>query len=102
MKKKVEQNLANDNSDNINDNKEKEIKIIFSSCDQLILDVSISCKTSDNFSDVMNLLFKKYPDFANRQIEFLVNGGRVLIDKTIKENKIRDNDHIVMVEFNFD
>ena len=101
-KKKAEQNLANDNSDNINDNKEKEIKIIFSSCDQLILDVSISCKTSDNFSDVMNLLFKKYPDFANRQIEFLVNGGRVLIDKTIKENKIRDNDHIVMVEFNFD
>ena len=102
IKKKAEQNLANDNSDNINDNKEKEIKIIFSSCDQLILDVSISCKTSDNFSDVMNLLFKKYPDFANRQIEFLVNGDRVLIDKTIKENKIRDNDHIVMVEFNFD
>jgi len=50
----------------------------------------------------MNLLFKKYPEFANRQIEFLANGGRVLIDKTIKENKIRNNDHIVMVEFNFD
>ena len=99
QKKIIDEIIGNDKND---DNIEKEIQIVFTSNDQLIKDLCISCKTSDNFSDVKNLLFKNYPNLASKQLEFLVNGGPVNINKTIKENKIRDNNHILIVDVNFD
>ena len=99
QKKIIDEIIGNDKND---DNKEKEIQIVFTSNDQLIKDLCISCKTIDNFSDVKNLLFKNYPNLASKHLEFLVNGGPVKINKTIKENKIRDNNHIIIVDFNFD
>ena len=95
-RKKIQKIFGNEQND---DNKEKEIEITFTSNDQLIKDLKISCKKNDNFSDIKNSLFKQYPDLVNKQIQFLVNGGVVIDNKTIKENKIKNNNHIVIVDF---
>ena len=73
---------------------EEMISLIFNSMDNNGL-YSIICKNTDNFIKVENLLYKKCPEYKDKEIYFLVNGQPIEKDKTLKENKIKDNDIIL-------
>ena len=77
-----------------NENKQL-IPIIFHSSDQKI-NHAIICKKSDIFNQIENELFKKYPEYRENDCFFIVNGNKINTHKTIEENKIKENDVIMM------
>ena len=95
IEKTIEENKIK-NSDHIiyneiEENEEnKEINVYIGSTDQNI-NFSIKCKKSDKFKDLEDKLYEKYPDLRNEKHFYLCNGIRVDIEKTIKENNIKDN-----------
>ena len=77
---------------------EKLISVIFQANDFLH---SIICKDSDTFVKVENLLYQKYPEYKETEQYFIVNGQKVNRFKTLKENKIKDSDVILMQKIEF-
>ena len=77
---------------------EKLISVIFQTSDFLR---SIICKDSDTFAKVENLLYQKYPEYKETEQYFIVNGQKVNRFKTLKENKIKDSDVILMQKIEF-
>ena len=94
-------NLNNDAkkiSDNENKNiisDEKYIRIFFSSVDNKI-HFSLLCKDTDIFEKIKNLLYDKYPNYREAKNIFMLNGINIQNNKSIKENKIKDGDKIVL------
>ena len=67
----------------------------FSNGKELYLDV----KETDYFSEVKNELYNKYSWLSNINIiGFLFNGVKISEDKTVKENGLKDNSQIMMIE----
>jgi len=54
------------------------------------------CKKTDIFNQILNKLFKKYPEYKEDEYYFVVNGHRITSHKTIEENEINENDIILM------
>ena len=77
---------------------EKLISVIFQTSDFLR---SIICKDTDTFAKVENLLYQKYPEYKETEQYFIVNGQKVNRFKTLKENKIKDSDVILMQKIEF-
>ena len=77
---------------------EKLISVIFQTSDFLRY---IICKDSDTFAKVENLLYQKYPEYKETEQYFIVNGQKVNRFKTLKENKIKDSDVILMQKIEF-
>lgn len=77
---------------------EKLISVIFQTNNFLR---SIICKDSDTFAKVENLLYQKYPEYKETEQYFIVNGQKVNRFKTLKENKIKDSDVILMQKIEF-
>ena len=77
---------------------EKLISVIFQTSNFLR---SIICKDSDTFAKVENLLYQKYPEYKETEKYFIVNGQKVNRFKTLKENKIKDSDVILMQKIEF-
>lgn len=75
-----------------------KMNIIFSSTDQIINNISLECKNTDNFMKLKNIILKEYPEFKSKDIFFIVNGSVVEELKTLKENKIEDNNQILIAE----
>ena len=74
---------------------EKLLTIIFVSVDQKI-HYSTICKNTDKFSKIENLLYDAYPEYIETENNFFVNGNKVNKYKSLENNKIKNNDIIML------
>ena len=61
---------------------------------------SIICKNTQKFTELEQKLYKEYPQYSKSHDYFMINGNRVNKTKSIDENKIRNNDIIILTENN--
>ena len=64
------------------------------------VDCKIKCKIDDRISQIEPDLYQKYPEFSVTENYFLCNGNKVDKSKTFKENKIKNNDTILLNQMN--
>ena len=74
---------------------EKLLSVIFVSVDQKI-HYSTICKNTDKFSKIENLLYDAYPEYIETENHFFVNGNKVNKYKSLENNKIKNNDIIML------
>ena len=48
------------------------------------------------------MLYEKYPNYKDTENYFLVNGNRINRNRTLEENKIKNNDILTLLINNFD
>ena len=111
-KKKEIKNITNNNNNDINKIKELEkeiekyknyfllpgqklITIKFISTDQNI-DFETFAQITDQFSKLERFLYQKYPKYKDTENFFLVNGKKLNRNRTLEENKIKDNDILTL------
>ena len=82
-------------------NEDDEISVIIKSLDQNIKCPFI-CKKSEKFKELEQKIYEKYPDLKNKEHFYLCSGKVIDIEKTIEENKIKDNDIILINEIEED
>jgi len=80
---------------------EKLISIQFISVNQEI-DFNIIAKNTDVFSKIEKILYDKYPKYIESENYFLVNGNRINKQKTLEQNKIKNNDILTLQVNNID
>jgi len=82
--------------------KVKNISVIFRSPDQF-LHYSIVCNLDNTFEDIVNELFKEYPNYKEKEIYFLLNGITIQDkNKTLLELGIKNSDNILICENTLD
>ena len=115
LNKKIKQIISNDK---IKTSKikelENEIKLFrtyynFSSNEKLIsikfisgnqdIDFPVITKNTDYIANIEQKLYEKYPKYRESENYFLVNGNKINKNKTIEENKIKNND-VLNLEIN--
>ena len=74
---------------------EKMISIIFTSYDENIMS-SFICKNTDVFKFVENKFYEKYSEYKGLDNNFISNGRKVDKNKSLDENKIKNNDSITI------
>ena len=74
---------------------ERLLSIIFNSVDQKI-QYSIICKNTDKFNKIESKLYEYYYEYSESENYFTVNGSKINKFKTLEENKIHDNDIIIL------
>ena len=74
---------------------ENLISVIVNSTDHRILYSSV-CKNTDKFYVVVNKFYELYPEYIERNFYFTSNGNIVDEYATLKQNKIKDNDIILL------
>ena len=80
---------------------EKLISIIFVSSDQKV-HYSIICKNTSKFSIIEGKLYEEYNEYEELETYFTVNGRRINRHKTLYDNKIKNNDIIMLNVVEFD
>ena len=80
---------------------EKLISIKFNSVDQEI-NFNIITKNTEIFSQLELILYEKYPKYIDSENYFLVNGNKINKHRSLKENKISNNDVITLEINHFD
>ena len=75
---------------------EKIISIIFSSFDQNIIS-SFICKNTDNFKLLENKFYERHSEYKDLKNIFISNGRKINKDKSLDENKIKNNDIITIL-----
>ena len=78
---------------------EKLISVIFTSSDQNMF-YSIICKNTQKFNELEKKLYNDYPEYTEYDNYFMINGNRLNKDKSLDENKIRNNDIIILTQNN--
>ena len=78
---------------------EKLLSVIFVSVDQKI-HYSTICKNTDKFSKIENLLYDAYPEYTETENHFFVNWNKVNKYKSLENNKIKNNDIIMLKKLN--
>ena len=78
---------------------EKLISVIFTSSDENIF-YSIICKNTQKFTELEEKLYNDYPQYSKSNNYFIINGNRVNKTKSLDENKIRNNDIIILTQNN--
>lgn len=92
----IQKKNKNENQDNANTDEDEDIiSVIFSSLDQKI-HFSVACKKDDSFSVVEQKLYKEYSEYKDKEKYFLVNGNKIDVNKSLKENKIKNSDIIML------
>ena len=61
---------------------------------QDIINYSMVCRTTDLFSSLEKRLYQDFPKYRNVEKIFMVNDNRISRNKTLEENKIKNNDII--------
>ena len=92
----IKDKLDLDNND-INKVKENDkiISVLFmTQGNQDIINYSMACKSTDLFSSLEERLYQDFPKYRNIEKIFMVNTNRISESKTLKENKIKNNDII--------
>ena len=100
---KVNEKLYNLKTESINNNfkeflpGEEIIAVMFKSNDQNI-DYCLSCKNTTTFVKIEEKLYEEYPEYKGNDNYFIVNGKRVDRFKTIKENKIKNGNPVILIK----
>ena len=63
---------------------------------QDIINYAMACRTTDLFSSLEERLYKDFPKYRNIEKIFMVSTKRISRDKTLEENKIKNNDIICL------
>ena len=74
---------------------EKIMSIIFISSDQNMIS-SLICKNTDVFEFVEKKLYKQYSEYKGLDNIFILNGRKINKNKSLDENKIKNNDIITI------
>ena len=82
-------------TNNIKEDSKEIITFYIKSIDQL-LNCKVSCKSSNIFNTIMNVIFEKEPSFIEKVGYFLCNGNKINEYKTIKQNEIKNDDTVLM------
>ena len=61
------------------------------------VNLSLKAKKTDYFSKIENILYNYYPKYREYKNFFIVNGNKIDTQKTLEDNKIKDNDVIVIL-----
>ena len=77
------------------------ILIKFISVNQEI-NFNIIAKNTEIFSKIEVILYEKYPKYVDSENFFLVNGNRINRHRSLKDNKIKNNDVITLQIEHFD
>ena len=99
---KLKEILQNNNiNNNENQNNSKIIKggdkcITFISDDENLI-YGIPCSGYDKFSEIEEILYRKYPEYRGENNIFLDNGKEILRSKTINENNIESGKPIMLI-----
>ena len=72
------------------------INITFNSNNHDIKNYKMYCNINEKFSIIEQNLYKKYPYFKKTKNNFFLNEKKIDKNKTLKENKIKDNDIIIL------
>ena len=80
---------------------EKLISLKFISGSQDI-DYTLIAKNTEPFTKIEFMLYEKYPNYKDTENYFLVNGNRINRNRTLEENKIKNNDILALQINNFD
>ena len=75
--------------------KENSISIMFFIPDKNI-HYPIPCNEFDTFSKIEIKLFEEFPELKSKNIYYLVNGNTINYTSTLKDNKIRNGDTILI------
>ena len=70
--------------------------------DQTIHNFKAIAKNTDNFSKLEDILYKEYPNYKDTDNFFIVNGKRINRNRTLEENKIKNNDILTLSINDFD
>jgi len=74
---------------------EKIISIIFTSYDENIMS-SFICKNTDAFKFIENKFYEKHSEYKGLNNNFISNGRKIDKNKSLDENKIKNNDIITI------
>ena len=74
------------------------MSVIFLSIDENI-HYSVVCKNTDIFNKIEKKFYDKYPEYKNTKNDFIVNGNKINILNNLNENKIKNNDIIIIESF---
>ena len=74
---------------------DKIITLIFTTTDQKFY-LSIICKISDIFTNLINKVMKEYPEYKEKAIYFMCNGAMIQEYKTVEENNLK-NSNIILI-----
>lgn len=80
---------------------EELLTVIFVSIDEN-LNYSLICKNTDSFNTVENRLYSIFPEYYDNKNEncFYIKGKEIEKSKTLKENKIKYSDKIMLMPIN--
>ena len=76
---------------------EEIIAVMIKSNDQNI-EYCLPCKNTTTFDKIEEKLYEEYPEYKGNNNYFLVNGKKVKRDKTIKENKIKNGNPVILIK----
>ena len=77
--------------------KEELVSIIITTIDENI-NVSFLCKNTDKFIKIEKDFYNKYPQYKNLDNYFTINGKKIHPDLSLEENKINNNDVVVLYQ----
>ena len=60
------------------------------------VDYSLIIKNTEKFTKIGSILYEKYPKYIETENVFLCGGNRINIHKSLKENKIKNGDIIII------
>ena len=109
ISKTIEQNNITDSStiyykigesEEENNKDDEKISVIIKSSSQ-DFKASFICKGSDKFKVLVQDLYKKIPELKNKLLYYLYNGDMIDVEKTIKENNIKDSAIIIYNIYEF-
>ena len=75
---------------------EKLLSVIFVSIDKKI-NYSVICKNTNKFNEIENVLYDAYPEYAEKENYFSVNGKDINKYESLEFNNIQNNDIITMM-----
>ena len=81
---------------------EKMMTVNFLSSDQKIQNYSIICKNTDVFHNIEKKLYEGFNEFYETENYFTVNGLKINKLKTLEENKIKNNNVIMLNVIDFE
>ena len=79
---------------------EKLISIKFNSVKKDV-DYSLILKNTEWFSKIESMIYKKYPKYTETENFFLVSGNKINRNRTLEENKIKNNDVLTLSTIDF-
>jgi len=78
---------------------DKIITTIFMTSDQNIY-YSMICKSTEKFIELEKRLYIKFPEYKEVKKHYYANGHKIDVNKTIEDNKIKDNEIIIIYNDN--